>query len=315
MTSRRLIRIKVLQILYSYIKKENVTLTEIERDLLKSIEKSTDLYYQILLLLTDIRQKAFRKIDTARNRHFASEADLHPNTRFIENPLLCSLENNKKYKTYLLNHPLSWNDTPEVVNKIYDELLESQFYHLYMDKKEISFEEHKQVILKLFTDIITQNELFFQTLEDKSIYWNDDFELVFGMVYKTLKNFKEDCNEEEDIFHPIYNNSEDIEYAKTLLHKTILNYNDNIKIIDKFTYNWEIERISDIDKLIMATAIAELQNFPSIPVKVTLDEFIEISKSYSSPKSGAFINGILDKIVSLLKDNNQLNKSGRGLME
>lgn len=315
MTSRRLIRIKVLQLLYSYVKKDNVSQAEIERDLLKSIEKSTDLYFQIFLLLTDIRQKAFRKIDIAKNRHFASEEDLHPNTRFIDNPVFSIIENNKRYQNYLHNHPLSWNDTPEVINKIFEEIQESQTYQLYMHKSNLTFEDHKQLILKIFVDIITQNELFFQTLEDKSIFWNDDYELVFGMVYKSLKNLKENTTEDDNIFYPIYNNDEDIEFAKALLRKTILDYDQNIEMVDKFTYNWEIERISDMDKLIMATAISELKYFTSIPVKVTLDEFIEISKSYSSLKSGAFINGILDKVVSLLKDTGQLNKSGRGLME
>ena len=184
-----------------------------------------------------------------------------------------------------------------------------------MHRSNVTFEDHKQLIIKIFVDIITQNELFFQTLEDKSIFWNDDYELVFGMVYKSLKNIKEDTTEEDNFFHAVYNTEEDTDFAKTLLRKTILDYDENIKTIDKFTYNWEIERISDMDKLIMAAAISELKYFPSIPVKVTLDEFIEISKSYSSLKSSAFINGILDKVVTLLKDTDQLNKSGRGLME
>lgn len=315
MTSRRLIRIKVLQLLYAYIKNEQISQAEIERDLLKSIEKSTDLYYQIFLLLTDLRHKAFRKIDSARNRHFASESDLHPNTRFIDNPVFTILEKNKKFQNYLHNRPLSWNDTPEVIDKIYEETVNFSGYQLYMTKEDVTFDDHKQIILKIFTEIIARNELFFQTLEDKSIYWNDDDELVLGIVYKTLKNIKEEATEDDTIFYPIYNNDEDIDFARTLLRKTIAGHQEHIGIIDKFTYNWEIERISDIDKLIMSAAISELKYFPSIPVKVTLDEFIEISKSYSSPKSGAFINGILDKVVSLLKDSGQIQKSGRGLME
>lgn len=315
MTSRRLIRIKVLQLLYSYIKNDNVSQAEIERDLLISMEKSTDLFFQIFLLLTDIRQKAFRKIDIARNRHFATENDLHPNTRFIDNPVFSIIENNKKYQNYLHNHPLSWNDAPEVVNRIFDEIQESQHYQLYMQKDEVTFEDHKQLILKIFVDIIAQNELFFQALEDKSIFWNDDYELVFGIVYKSLKSIKETTTEEDNFFHSVYNTEEDTEFARTLLRKTVLDYDENIKTIDKFARNWEIERVSDMDKLIMAAAISELKHFPSIPVKVTLDEFIEISKSYSSLKSSAFINGILDKVVTLLKESDQLNKSGRGLME
>lgn len=315
MTSRRLIRIKVLQILYSYIKKENVSQAETERDLLKSIEKSTDLYYEMLLLLLEIQRKAFLKIDSAKNKHFTTEADLHPNTRFIENPIFSIIQSNKKFKNYLLNHPISWNENPETVYVLYNTILESQAYQLYMSKAEVNFETHKQLILDIFADIISQNELLFQILEDKNIFWNDDYELVFGLVYKTLKNLKAGYTEDDSIFHPIYNEKEDIDFAKTLLRKTILGHEENIKTIDKFTYNWEIDRISDTDKLIMSEAIAELKNFPSIPVKVTLDEYIEISKNYSSPKSSAFINGVLDKVVSLFKDSGEIVKTGRGLME
>ncbi len=304
-----------MQLLYSYIKNDNISQAEIERDLLKSMEKSTDLFFQIFLLLTDIRQKAFRKIDIARNRHFATENDLHPNTRFIDNPVFSIIENNKNYRNYLHNHPLSWNDAPEVVNRIFDEIQESQHYQLYMQKDEVTFDDHKQLVIKIFVDIIAQNELFFQALEDKSIFWNDDCELVFGIVYKSLKSIKETTTEEDNFFHSVYNTEEDTEFARTLLRKTVLDYDENIKTIDKFARNWEIERVSDMDKLIMAAAISELKHFSSIPVKVTLDEFIEISKSYSSLKSSAFINGILDKVVTLLKESDQLHKSGRGLME
>lgn len=304
-----------MQLLYSYIKKEDTSLAELERDLLKSIDKSTDLYYSVLLLLTEIRRKAFLKIDSARNRRFVSEADLHPNTRFIDNPVFSLIGNNRKFKSYILNQKISWNENPEVINALYNLITESASYLQYMNTPEVTFEDHKEFLSDIFVNIIAQNELFYQTLEDKNIFWNDDFDLVLGIVYKTIGNLKEKNTEEDNIFYPVYNIREDTEFAKILLRKTVLENNENIQIIDKFTFNWEIERISDMDKLIMSIAITELKHFPSIPVKVTLDEYIELSKSYSSPKSGAFINGILDKAVALLKERNQLNKSGRGLME
>lgn len=315
MTSRRLIRIKVLQLLYAYIKREDVSLAEIERDLLQSITKSTDLYYHVLMLLTEIQRKAFLKIDSAKNKRFASDEELHPNTRFIDNPLLTKLSANKKFQSYTKSHLVSWADGMDVINYFYTAILEYPAYQKYMTKEKVTFEDHRRIVLDIYVDIITQNELFFQTLEEKSIFWNDDFELVLGIVYKTLKNIKEDAGEDDNIFFPVYSDEDDTDFAKTLLRKTILEKEDYIKIIDKFTYNWEIERISDMDKLIMAAAIGELKHFPSIPVKVTLDEYIEISKSYSSAKSGAFINGVLDKAVSLLKDSNEIVKTGRGLIE
>ena len=290
MTSRRLIRIKVLQLLYAYSKKESATLAEIERDLLKSMSKSTDLYYETLLLITEVRRKAFQKIDTARNRRFASNVDLNPNTRFIDNPVFNIL--------YFYNKLIEWSK-----------------YQKYMHQKSPSFEQHKQIVLDLFSELIIQDEMFYQTMEEKSIFWNDDFELVLSIVYKTLWHLQEKMREEDDILYPIYKKDEDFEYARTLMRKAFYEYNANMEIIDKFTYNWELDRISEMDKLIMSCAISELKHFPSIPVKVTLDEYIEISKTYSSPKSGAFINGVLDKAVALLKDTNEIVKAGRGLLD
>lgn len=315
MTSRRLIRIKVLQLLYSYSRKEGASLAEVERDLLKSISKSSDLYYQTLLLFTEIHRTAFLKIDTAKNRRFASNVDLNPNTRFIDNPIFDTIQNNKKFQVYTNSNMISWNDTPETIRYFYNKIIESHAYQQYMRLKEVTFEDHRKIIIDIFTEIITQDEMFFQTLEEKSIFWNDDFELVLSIIYKTLKNLKENSEPDDNIFYPIYNTEEDTEFAKKLLRKTILEHQDNINIIDKFTHNWEIERISEVDKLIMSSAIVELKHFPSIPVKVTLDEYIEISKSYSSAKSGAFINGVLDKVVSMLKEKNEIVKIGRGLME
>lgn len=315
MTSRRLIRIKVLQLLYAFSKKENVSLAEIERDLLKSMSKSTDLYYETFSLLTEIRRKAFLKIDAARNRHLASNVDLNPNTRFIENPVFDIIEQNKKFQSYTNTNCISWNDSQEVVVYFYNKLLEWPVYQKYMHQKEINFDLHKQLVLDLFSELIIQDDIFYQTLEEKNIFWNDDFELVLSVVHKTLWHIKELTNADDDIFYPIYKTQEDTEFARLLMRKAFMGYEENIKLIDKFTYNWELDRISDMDKLIMACAIAELKYFPSIPIKVTLDEYIEISKTYSSPKSGAFINGVLDKAVVLLRDTNEMVKTGRGLIE
>lgn len=305
----------MLQLLYAYGKREDITLVEAERDLMKSISKSTDLYYETLLLLTEIQHRAFMKIDAARNKRLASSVDLNPNTRFTENPILLAIQKNKKFQSYINSNLISWNDSLETVVYFYNKLLETAFYQKYMCLKEVGFEEHRQLVIEIFSELVIANDMFYQMLEEKNIFWNDDFELVLSIVHKTLKNIQENQTEEDSILYPIYKPEEDSEFARMLMRKTILENEENLKLIDKFTYNWEIERISDMDKLIMSCAISELRNFPSIPIKVTLDEYIEISKSYSSPKSGAFINGVLDKAVSLLKDSDQLLKTGRGLME
>ena len=304
-----------MQLLYAFSKKENTNLADIERDLIQSMEKSTDLYYTTLLLLTEIRHKAFLKIDAARNRRLTSNIDLNPNVRFISNPIFDIIEKNKKFQNYVHNNLISWNDMQEAVLYFYNKLPEWPAYQKYMACETASFETHKQLVLDMFAELIIQDDIFFQTLEDRNIFWNDDFELVLSIVYKTLWHIKENTTEEDDIFYPVYKPQEDVEFARTLMRKAFNEYDKNIQLVDKFTYNWELDRISDMDKLIMTCAIAELKNFPSIPVKVSLDEYIEISKTYSSPKSGAFINGVLDKAVAHLKETNEIVKTGRGLVE
>ena len=315
MTSRRLIRIKVLQLLYAFSKKESATIAEIEREILQSMNKSTDLYYETLSLLTEIRRKAFLKIDTARNRRFASNKDLNPNTRFIENPIFDIIEKNNKFQNYINNNMISWNDSQETVLYFYNKMLEWSKYQKYMNKPSVTFDDHKQLVLDIFAELIIQDDIFFQMLEEKSIYWNDDVELVLSIVYKTLWHIREDMTEEDELLFPVYKPQEDAEFARALARKTFLEFGKNIQLIDQHTKNWELDRISEMDKLIMGCAVSELKNFPSIPIKVTLDEYIEISKTYSSPKSGAFINGVLDKIVKQLKETNEIVKTGRGLVE
>ena len=172
-----------------------------------------------------------------------------------------------------------------------------------MHQKSPSFEQHKQIVLDLFSELIIQDEMFYQTMEEKSIFWNDDFELVLSIVYKTLWHLQEKMREEDDILYPIYKKDEDFEYARTLMRKAFYEYNANMEIIDKFTYNWELDRISEMDKLIMSCAISELKHFPSM------------AKKYGTDDSPAFINGVLDKAVALLKDTNEIVKAGRGLLD
>ena len=279
------------------------------------MNKSTDLYYETLSLLTEIRRKAFLKIDTARNRRFASNKDLNPNTRFIENPIFDIIEKNNKFQNYINNNMISWNDSQETVLYFYNKMLEWSKYQKYMSKPSVTFDDHKQLVLDIFAELIIQDDIFFQMLEEKSIYWNDDFELVLSIVYKTLWHIRENMTEEDELLFPVYKPQEDAEFARALARKTFLEFGKNIQLIDQHTKNWELDRISEMDKLIMGCAVSELKNFPSIPIKVTLDEYIEISKTYSSPKSGAFINGVLDKIVKQLKETNEIVKTGRGLVE
>lgn len=315
MTSRRLIRIKVIQLLYAYNNREAMNLFEIERDLKKSIEKSYDLYYQTLMLMTKIQDFAFLKNDQKKFKLLATAEDLNPNMKFCNNAVLNIIKNNKSFLTYIRNHKISWNDNTESVEYFYKSLTDSDIYRRYMEDPEMSFEKEREFVLKFFYHIIAEDKLFYEIMEDKSIYWNDDFELVLSMLYKTLKNIEADALPEDRIFINIFQSEEDMEFANELLTKTLLNHSKNIEILIPLIKNWEIDRISELDRIIMSAAVTEFKFFPSIPIKVTLDEYIEIAKSYSTPKSGSFINGVLDKTVRQLNDNDEIHKSGRGLME
>ena len=161
--------------------------------------------------------------------------------------------------------------------------MEMDFFKLYMSKPSVTYEDHKKLVLDMITELIAEDEDFDQAMEEKNIFWNDDFELVLSIVYKTVKNMKESYSEDTVFFISLYNEEEDLSFANTLFRKSILDMKENLELVDQFTTNWELDRISDMDKLIMDAAICELKYFPSIPVKVTLDEYIEISKNYCSP--------------------------------
>lgn len=301
--------------MYAYTKREEATIAGLEKELSKSIAKSTDLYYHIFLLITEVQHQAFLKIDAARNRRMASDEDLHPNTRFIDNPVIRQIADNRKFKTYVRNNLVSLSESPEVVRLILSRLQESEFYRTYMELPEVTYSDHKQLVLNIISELIAPDEDFYEAMEEKSIFWNDDFELTLSIAYKTVKNLREEQTEETLIFIALYNDEEDEEFARRLFRKTILDWKENTTLIDFYTHNWDIDRVSDIEKIILNLAITELQHFPSIPVKVTFDEYIEIAKSYSSVKSSSFINGVLDKILARLTEEGKVKKMGRGLMQ
>ncbi|MDR2129614.1 MAG: transcription antitermination factor NusB [Odoribacteraceae bacterium] len=290
-----------------------MTISEAERELIKSISKSTDLYYHIFLLITEIQRKAFLKMDAAKNRKLASPEDLNPNTRFIDNPVLARIAGDRLFNTRVRSHLVSFADYPELITHMYNGLVASDFYTRYMAMENPSHEDHKGVVLSIISELIAPDEEFALSMEEKSIFWNDDIELAASIAYKTVK-LLDKKDEEEDLFIDLYD-EEDVEFAKNLFRKSILHAKDNIHLVDAFTNNWDIERVSDVEKIILNMAITELKHFPFIPVKVTFDEYIEIAKCYCSDKSSGFINGVLDKTLNVLKERDEVQKTGRGLIE
>lgn len=313
MIGRRLLRIKVLQVLYANTKNEGNSINNSDKELMFSLEKSNDLFYSILLLLTEIKDHAEHRIDLGKNKRFPSEQEINPNTKFIDNPVLKKLEENLQFKSYVSSHNLSWNDLQETPRIYFDRLQEKDFYKEYMAAEGQTFQDHKKFILDIVTQLLVNNDDFYSTLEEQSIYWNDDLDFVFSMTIKTIKKIKENDDEYASI-RKLFTSDDEVEFAKTLLRKTLVKQVELREIVKSNIVNWDVDRIASIDILIMTLALCEIIDFPSIPVKVTFDEYIDLAKFYSTRKSSEFINGVLDKIVKKLKEEEKFVKAGRGLM-
>jgi transcription antitermination protein NusB len=313
MISRRLLRIKALQILFAFYRGENDSLAKADKELLHSIKKGYDLYHYLFLLLLEIQNYAQRRIDTSRQKLMPTPEDLSPNTRFVDNPVFSILQHNSEISAYLAYNKLSWANYPELIKKLYQKLSASDYYLKYMDLPTVEFSNHKQLLVHFLSKELLEFDDFIQCLEEQSIYWNDDLEFMIGMVVKTIKKFEENQSESVPVF-PMYKNEEDEDFAVRLLRKVVLNHSENTKIIDKFTKNWDVDRIASMDILIMEMALTEITDFPSVPVKVSFNEYIEISKYYSTDQSSIFINGVLDKIIASYRNEDKIQKQGRGLV-
>lgn len=310
MISRRLLRIKIFQVLYAHFTGEDCALAPTVKSLTSSIEKTYDLYCYLLLLPMALKRYAEQRIEIARNKKIPTSQDLNPNTRFVDNAVILQLENSEALRTEIENRTLSWTKFPELIRHLYIKLTETEEFAAYMNEDTSSYAADMNILNFFFEQVLVEDDMFFDVLEEQNIYWNDDVELVVSMVIKTLK-----ANTAQNVkpLMPLYTDEEeDKEFAFALLRETIKSNDENQKLIDKYATNWDIERIAFADTLILSMAITEMVTFPSIPVKVTFDEYIELSKFYSTEKSYVFVNGILDKIIVELTNNQKIVKWGRG---
>jgi N utilization substance protein B len=313
MISRRLLRIKALMALYAYNRREDDNLVQAEKELMFSIDKTYDLYHYLLLLVIEIADVAVEKIDQALQKRMPAPEDLNPKRRFIDNQVIAQLRNNKSLNHYLKSHKLSWVNYPHIPRLMYNKMLGWDMYEQYMSSGDHSYALDKKFVINIVTDLFASSEDLEATFEEQSIYWNDDIEHVTVMIEKTLKKFKSEIGENAALM-PLFKNKEDEEFVKILFRKTVLNTKKCSELIDNNTTNWEIERIALMDILVMQLAITEIMEFQEIPVKVTLNEYIEIAKYYCTSKSSTFVNGILDNIVKEIREKGIFNKSGRGLV-
>lgn len=312
MINRRHIRVKVMQSIYAMQQSQSDDIVKEEKFLKYSILKMFDLYVLNLLLINEVQKLAAKKIALSKKKILATKEDLIPNTKFLNNRLINTIQESVSLISYCeINKLKNWEVDDEYVKIIYDELLNSKIYKNYLDTVEDSFNVDRSFVIDFFTEIIAPNEKLAEYFEDKMITWVDDIPFVNTWVLKTLSKSKNNTN---FIMGSLYKDKDDEEYVTKLFTKTILKLKEYEKEISERTPNWETDRIADIDMILIKMAIAEFLNFPSIPVKVTINEYIEISKDYSTEKSSYFINGVLDKISKEFERDQKIVKIGRGLL-
>jgi len=313
MISRRIIRTKVLQVLYAYYSSEERSINNTEKELFFCIHKTYDLYHYLLALVIEIADYAEGRIELKQNKHLPTLEDLNPNTKFVNNLFIQQLRTNRHLNAYLNQTKLSWVNNRELIKELFLIMTESEIYESYISNENPSYIEDRKFIEKIFNKIFLVSEELYEVLEEQSIYWNDDIEFVISVIIKTIKQFNESTDPDHSLM-PLYKDDEDRDFAKNLFRKAILNHDELQGLIKVHSSNWDVDRIAFMDILMMQLAITEFLYFPSIPTKVTMNEYIELSKFYSTEKSRNFINGILDKTLKDLKKEGKINKAGRGLV-
>ena len=307
MINRVLIRLKIVQIVYAYYQNGGKNLDTAEKELFFSLSKAYDLYNYLLLLMVEITKQAERKQSAAKSKLLPTAEELYPNTKFVDNRFIAQLEVNKQLLEFSETQKKTWENESEFIKSLCEKIMDSDIYKEYMASETSSYEEDREVWRKIYKRIIFNNPELDQVLEDQSLYWNDDKEIVDTFVLKTIKRFEEKNGAKQELL-PEFKDEEDQDFARRLFRRTILNADYYRHLISENTRNWDLDRVAFMDVIIMQIALAEILSFPNIPVSVSLNEYVEIAKLYSTPKSGGFINGTLDGIVNVLKKENKLTK-------
>lgn len=307
-----------MQALYAYFQTEDNDLPAAEKQLIRNIDRIYELYIWQLAFLVDLFAYFRQRTDEAKQKFLPTEQDLHPSTRFIDNRLIVQLEENIDFKKQCDRFKTNWADEREMFRLFYNEIREGTDYEKYMQADKCTYDDDRNILIKLIRTHFFPSDLLQSFFEEKNIHWVDDFDTAMLMVMKTLKMFNSKQDEHTplpELYEDEESEKEDKDFARDLFRKTIIHSSTYAEIIAQKAKNWELERIALLDIIIMKMAIAELLQLPSIPVKVTLNEYIEISKQYSTPKSKVFINGLLDKLIHEFKEEGKIRKTGRGLID
>ena len=313
MLNRRHLRIKILQILYGFYQDEDLDTTKAKKALDHSIDKMYQLYLLLISMIAEMQGLAIDKIEAGRKKQLPTEEDLHPNTKFVRNAALRVLANSKQLKNRLSETGVGWGKHRELLRNLHRSLIEDEEYTTYMSSDERSFRHDRESLIRMFRKHLINETAFQDMLEEESIFWVDDLDLASSMVIKTIKNINEE-DEEVDIMPVWRKDDDDKEFMVGLFTQTLAQGVLNEELIKEGAQNWELERIALIDRILMKMALAEAKTFESIPLKVTLNEYIELSKYYSTEKSHGFINGILDQLFTSLHESGDIKKTGRGLI-
>src|SRR5574344_2613121 len=307
MINREIIRLKIVQLTYAYYQNCNNNIDAAEKELFFSLSKAYDLYNYMLALMVSITRESRRRLEIEQVRS-KREGKEHPSTKLADNRFIAQLEVNKMLCNFLESQKKTWDNEPEFIKKMYEQIVNSQIYAEYIADEENTYEADREFWRKIYRTLIQENEDLDLLLEEQSLYWNDDKEIVDTFVLKTIKRFEEKNKSKQELL-PEYKDEEDREFARLLFRCTILNADTYQRYMSESSRNWDFSRLAYMDVVIMQIALAEMLSFPNIPISVTINEYVDIAKLYSTPRSGSYVNGMLDSIARHLIDTGKLLKT------
>lgn len=302
---------KVAKTLYAHLKSDSDNLKASEKYLVESIDKAYDLYFQMLYFVVEVARYAESRIELAKQKKLPTYEDLNPNRRFVDNAVITLIANSDSVNDVLASRKLGWANQYDTIKDVYNRLIETEFYKNYMSASVSTFTDDRKFVEEFFQWLESDEQLA-EVITEMSLLWADDYGFALLLALRTVQHLKRSHTEVKVL--PKFKSEEDLDFAKRLFIKSLVDYEDNQAVVDRYSKNWDVERVVFMDSLIISIAIAELTQFDSIPVKVTLDEWIDIAKYYSSPTSSNFVNGVLDKVVAEFTEQGLIKKSGRGLL-
>ena len=307
MINRVLIRLKIVQIIYAYYKNSGKSLKAAEDEVFFSLSKAYDLYNYMLQLMVGVTHYAADRISFLSMKIRPTDSDRNPNLKFVNNRFIAQLEANEQLSKFAEKSKLNWVDNSDFLRRLLDKIEESDIYQEYMASETSSYEEDKEVWRKLYKTFVFENEELDSLLEEQSLYWNDDKSIVDTFVLKTIKRFEENNGEAQQLL-PEYKDVADMDFARKLFRNAVANAEQYREMMSSSSKNWDMSRLAFMDVVIMQVALAEIMTFDDVPLSVTLNEYVEIAKHYSTVKSGSFVNGMLDTITKKLRQENKINK-------